>query len=427
MGRIVGKRNTERLTAVGVNAKRERGYYADGNGLYLQVGKPHQVDGKLKPGSKSWVFRYTLRGRAREMGLGSTSTYSLSEAREQARKYRQQLDAGVDPIENRGNERAQLRLATAQRRTFAQCAVEYHKLHADGWKNAKHADQWINTLTTYAYPVFGDRDVSAVTKADVLRVLEPIWATKAETASRVRQRIRAVLDWSAARDYRQGHDPHLWDQISRALPKTKDIKKVGHFAACPYTKIRATIASISAANIGDGVKAAMEFIILTACRSGEARGVTWAEIDFDDQKWVIPAGRMKAGREHRVPLSPRVIELLKGQRGRHVELVFPNDKGKAYSDMTFTMTLRRLGHEFTVHGFRSTFRDWAAEQTAYPREVCEAALAHVSGKDATEAAYFRSDLFEKRRELMEAWALYCATQRMLMIEAIELKHDNAIT
>jgi integrase len=411
MGRYVGKRQTERLTAVAVNAKKERGYYADGNGLYLQVGKPHEVDGKRKTGSKSWVFRFTLHGKAREMGLGSITTYSLAEARDQARKCRQQLDAGIDPINSRDNERAQLKLITAQRRTFSQCAAEYHRLHADGWKNAKHADQWINTLTTYAYPIFGERDVSDVSKADVLRALEPIWATKPETASRVRQRIRAVLDWAAARDYRHSHDPHLWDQISRALPKTKDIKKTSHFAACPYTKVNATLASIADTNVGHGVKAAIEFIILTACRSGEARDATWAEIDFEEAKWVIPAARMKAGKEHRVPLSTRAIEVLKTQRGRHEELIFPSDKGKPYSDMTFTMALRRLGHEFTVHGFRSTFRDWAAEQTAYPREVCEAALAHVSGKDATEAAYFRSDLFEKRREMMEEWAIYCATQR----------------
>jgi integrase len=345
------------------------------------------------------------------MGIGSIVTYSLAEARDQARKCRQQLDAGIDPIEHRNNERAQLKLATSQRRTFAQCAVEYHRLHADGWKNAKHADQWINTLTTYAYPIFGDRDVSDVSKADVLSALEPIWTSKPETASRVRQRIRAVLDWAAARDYRQGHDPHLWDQISRALPKTKDIKKSSHFAACKYMDIAAAIESVAAANVGDSVKAAMEFIILTACRSGEARGATWAEIDLVDAKWVIPAGRMKAGKEHRVPLSPRIIEILKTQQGRHAELVFPSDKGKPYSDMTFTMALRRLGLEFTVHGFRSTFRDWAAEQTAYPREVCEAALAHVSSKDATEAAYFRSDLFEKRREMMVAWATFCATRR----------------
>lgn len=411
MGRCVGKRQTERLTAVAVNAKKDRGYYADGNGLYLQVGKPHELDGKLKAGSKSWVFRYTLHGKAREMGLGSTATFSLAEAREAARKCRQQLNSGVDPIEYRNEDRAKLRLITAQRRTFAQCAAEYHRLHANSWKNAKHAGQWLNTLTTYAYPVFGENDVSAVSKADVLRALEPIWATKPETASRVRQRIRAVLDWAAARDYRQGHDPHMWDQVSRALPKIKDIKKSSHFAACKYTKINATIASVAAASVGQSVKAAMEFIILTACRSGEARGATWAEVDLPGAKWVIPAGRMKAGKEHRVPLSPRVVEILKPQQGQHAELVFPSDKGKPYSDMTFTMALRRLGHEFTVHGFRSTFRDWAAEQTAYPREVCEAALAHVSGKDATEAAYFRSDLFEKRRELMIEWATFCGTRQ----------------
>ncbi len=409
MGRNVGKRKTERLTAVAVNAKKERGYYADGNGLYLQVGKPYEENGKLLAGSKSWVFRYALNGKAREMGLGSISTYSLASAREKARHCRQLLDDGLDPIDQRQNERAKQKHAAAQKRTFSECAHEYHKLHADGWKNRKHADQWVNTLRTYAYPIFGERDVSDISKADVLRVLEPIWAKKPETASRVRQRIRAVLDWAAARDYRHGHDPHLWDQISRSLPKTKDIKKAGHFAACPYAQVSAALASIASANVGSSVKAALEFIVLTASRSGEARDAKWSEIDLDNNRWTIPGERMKAGKEHRVPLTPRVIEILKSQHGKHAELIFPSDKGRAYSDMTFTMALRRLGHTFTVHGFRSTFRDWSAEQTSFPREVCEAALSHTSGKDATEAAYFRSDLFEKRRELMTLWSSYCAT------------------
>jgi len=391
-----------RLSAVGVNAKKTPGYYADGDGLYLQV---------TASGAKSWVLRFMLNKRAREMGLGSTSDYSLAEARERAKKYRQLLNEGIDPIEYRRAEREKNLMVTAQRKTFEECAHEYHKLHASGWKNVKHADQWINTLTTYAFPEFGKKDVSSVSKADILRVLEPIWTTKAETASRVRQRIRAVLDWAAARDYRHGHDPHMWDQVAQSLPKTKDIKKSQHFAACPYTAIYEALGSIKASNAGTTVKNAFEFIILTAARSGEVRGAQWSEIDFEGKRWIIPAERMKAKKEHRIPLSPRAMEILEAQKGKHTELIFPSDKGKPYSDMTFTMALRRLGHEFTVHGFRSTFRDWAAEQTAFPREVCEAALAHVSAKDATEAAYFRSDLFEKRRQLMEAWATYCATEK----------------
>jgi integrase len=397
----MGKRVRMRLSATAVNAKKEPGYYADGDGLYLQV-----TGGSS--GKKSWILRFMLNKRSREMGLGSTSNYSLSEARERARKYRQMLDDGIDPIEHRKAERDQNLLATTQRRTFEQCAHDYHKLHADGWKNAKHADQWINTLTTYAFPVFGKKDVSDVTKADVLRVLEPIWATKSETASRVRQRIRAVLDWAAARDYRRDHDPHLWDQVSRSLPKIKD--KTTHFASCPYSGIYDALQSIKSSNASDAVKLAFEFIILTAARSGEVRGAMWSEIDFETRRWTIPAERMKAGREHRIPLSARAVAILEERRGNGSGLIFPSDKGKPYSDMTFTMALRRLGHEYTVHGFRSTFRDWSAEQTAYPREVCEAALAHA-GKDATEAAYFRSDLFAKRRLMMDAWAEFCGTAR----------------
>jgi integrase len=390
-----------RLSAVAVNAKKEPGYYADGDGLYLQV---------TASGAKSWILRFMLNKRSREMGLGSTSKYSLSEARERARKYRQMLDDGIDPIAHRDSEREKNLLVTTQRRTFEECAHEYHKLHSGSWKNAKHGDQWINTLSTYAFPEFGKKDVSDISKADVLRTIEPIWAVKPETASRVRQRIRAVLDWAAARDYRRGHDPHMWDQVSRSLPKTKDIKKSKHFEACPYAGIYDALQSIKGSTAGGTVKNAMEFIILTAARSGEVRGATWSEIDFDARRWNIPAERMKAGHEHRVPLSPQAIKILEAQRGKHAELVFPSDREKPFSDMTFTMMLRRLGHTFTVHGFRSTFRDWSAEQTAFPREVCEAALAHAM-KDATEAAYFRSDLFEKRRQLMEAWATYCATEK----------------
>lgn len=388
-----------RLSAVGIKAKKEPGYYADGDGLYLQISPT---------GAKSWILRFMLNKRAREMGLGSCTLFTLAEAREQATVFRKMAKGGIDPIVHRRAEREKNLVVTTHRKTFEQCAHEYQKLHADGWKNLKHASQWTSTLATYAFPMFGTKDVSDVNKADVLRALEPIWSVKPETASRVRQRIRAVLDWAAAKDYRHGHDPHLWDQISRSLPKTKDIKKAKHFASCPYADIHNTVASIQNSAAGDCVKRAFEFIILTAARSGEVRGATWSEIDFEGKRWVIPGERMKAGKEHRVPLSQRAMTILESQRGNDSDLVFANDKGKPYSDMTFTMALRRLGHEFTVHGFRSTFRDWSAEQTAFPREVCEAALAHSGGKDATEAAYFRSDLFEKRRELMDTWATYCA-------------------
>jgi integrase len=399
----MGKRQTNRLSAVTVNKEKSPGYYPDGAGLYLQISES---------GSKSWVLRFMLNKRAREMGLGSLSDRTLAEARERAKEYRQLVDQGIDPIEYRKLERERNIQASMQRKTFEQCAIEYRDLHASGWKNAKHAAQWINTLTAYAFPIFGKKDISSVNKADILKALEPIWTSKPETASRVRQRIRAVLDWAAARDYRTGHDPQIWDQVSRSLPKTKDIKKVTHFEACPYPMVYSALQSIAHSGASDTVKFAILFTVLTAARSGEVRGAAWSEIDFHGKRWVIPAERMKAGKEHRIPLSDRALEILRIMKkvtGKS-DLVFPSDKNKQYSDMTFTMLIRRLGHTFTIHGFRSTFRDWAAEQTAFPREVCEAALAH-STKDDTEAAYFRSDLFEKRRQLMEAWATYCAMEK----------------
>jgi integrase len=399
----MGKRATNRLTPVAIKAKKGPGYYSDGNGLYLQVSDS---------GSKSWIFRFSLNKRAREMGLGSLSDYTLAEARDHVREYRQLLDKGIDPIEHRNAERQKISAAQAQRRTFEECAREYIKLHASGWSNAKHGQQWTNTLEAYALPYFGTKDVSGIDKTDVLRALEPIWLTKPETASRVRQRIRAILDWAAARDYRTGHDQHMWDQIARSLPKTGSVKKVTHFASCPYGDIYRVLDTIRKCGASETVKRAIEFTVLTAARSGEVRGAKWSEIDFEGKRWIIPAERMKAKREHRVPLSQRTLEILKAQQesANGSPLVFPSERGKALSDMVFTMLLRRLGHPFTFHGFRSTFRDWAAEQTAYPREVCEAALAHVSS-DKTEAAYFRSDLFEKRRHLMEDWATYCTTDR----------------
>lgn len=399
----MGSRQTQRLTAVAVNAKKNPGYYADGAGLYLQVSST---------GSKSWIFRYTLAGRSREMGLGPLSTYSLAEARDQAKNYRQLLQTGIDPIEHRAAQRAKNLEAQAKRRTFEDCAREYHKLHASSWKNLKHSNQWINTLVTYAFPLIGSMDVSAIGKGDIIRVLEPIRTTKSETAYRVRQRIKSVLDWAAARDYRTDHDPHMWDQIATALPMSKDARKVEHFAACPYAEIHQTITAIRASAAHRNVKLATEFAILCASRSGEVRFAVWDEIDFEGKRWIIPAERMKAGNIHRVPLSDRALEILEILRSEAngCQWIFPNTKDGPFSDMVFTMLLRRLGFDFTMHGFRSTFRDWTAEQTAFPREVCELALAH-GNEDKVEAAYFRSDLFEKRRQLMQAWATYCATER----------------
>lgn len=425
-GRTVGRRESKRLTPKEVQSKTstrklesqssaevgqaegkkpEPGYYPDGDGLYLQVSRS---------GSSSWVLRFSLHKRAREMGLGSTKILSLADAREAARKYRQLLHQGVDPIEHRDAERERQRLALAQRRTFAQCAVEYHALHAGAWKNVKHAAQWITTLRTYAFPVFGEREVSSVNKAHILAALEPIWLTKPETASRVRQRIRAVLDWAAARDYRVGSDPHLWDQVARSLPKTSDIKKPKHFAACPYHEVPTVLRAVRAGNASDVVKDALEFLVLTAVRSGDVRGARWSEVDWLNKRWILPPERQKNGREHRVPLASRAVELLRIRQAQADDspLIFAGQHGRPLSDMAFTEVLRRMAYSFTVHGFRSSFRDWCAEQTTYPREVCESALAHARANgDDVEASYFRSDLFEKRRLLMSEWAIYCGSTR----------------
>ncbi|AWL03823.1 tyrosine-type recombinase/integrase [Massilia oculi] len=379
------------MSAMAVKKATAPGYYPDGGGLYLQVSPT---------GSKSWIYRFTLNKKERQMGLGSYPDVTLAKARELATASRLLAKSGVDPIAARDSQRATFQ----QQRTFSQCAEEYYEIHKHTWRNAKHTAQWTNTLKTYAYPFFGNKTISDVSKADILAALTPIWTTKAPTASRVKQRIHAVLDWAAAKDYRHNHDAGIWAQIARALPAAKGNR--GNFAACPYKDVATTVSAIRMSGSDDAVKLALEFIILTAARTGEVRLAEWSEIDFDEKRRIIPGERMKSGNEHRVPLPARAVEILEAQKGQHPKLIFPNTKGKAYSDMVFTAALRRLGYQFTVHGFRSSFRDWAAEQTSYPHAVCEAALAHAQ-KDKTEAAYFRSDLFEKRRELMNDWALYC--------------------
>jgi len=406
VGTNVGRemaRAINKLTFIGISKQSKPGYYGDGGGLWLQVSRtanPAHV-------SKSWIFRFTLRGKAQEMGFGPIHTVTLAEAREAATEARKQLLQGVNPIEHRRTARREQALVDARYKTFEWCATEYHKLHESSWKNSKHASQWINTLTTYAFPEFGNKFANDVTKDDILGVLAPLWHSKTETASRVRQRIRVVLDWAAAKDFRQNSPPRLWEEITQALPKIGRIKKVKSFAACPHRQVAGAVQTIRLSPGGETLRDALEFIVLTAARTGEVRGAQWSEFDLENAKWTVPADRMKAGAEHRIPLSPRALALVKRQKGKHETLVFPSDRGKAYSDMSFTMTLRRLGFDFTVHGFRSTFRDWSAEMTSYPREVCEAALAHTSAKSATEAAYFRSDLFEKRRAMMADWARYC--------------------
>ena len=300
--------------------------------------------------------------------------------------------------------------AASASKTFAECAHEYHKAHADNWKNAKHGDQWINTLTSYAFPKFGQVAVGDVTKAHILAALSPIWKTKAETASRVLQRIRMVLNYAAAKDYSKGLDAEFWQQVKLALGANDRARKVEHHSSCPFAEVGTLLAQVQASGASALTKLAFEFSLLTASRSGEVRGARWSEFDVGFTSWTVPGERMKAGREHRVPLSARakaVLKQAKAAQSNSSDLVFPSTKNTPLSDMVFTQLLRRLGAPYTMHGFRASFRTWGMEATTYPDEMLEFALAHVVG-DQTVRAYARSDMVDKRRQLMQDWADYVA-------------------
>lgn len=394
------KKVHEKLTARKVANISKPGYHIDGEGLYLQV---------TPGGAKTWVFRYMLNGRAREMGLGSVNRQSLSEARSGAEKQRGMLKQGVDPIETRDRVKAAQALGEARSRTFWECCESFLASPPEAWSNPKHAKQWRSTLETYAKDELGDKPVSAIATEDVLRVLEPIWRTKTETASRLRGRIEAVLDWARVRNYREGENPARWrGHLDKILPQRSKVQKVRHHPALPYVEIAAFMTPLRQQ---EGIAArALEFIILTACRTGEAIGARWAEVDFVKGIWTVPAERMKAKRSHRVALSDPAIAILRKMKAQALdgEYVFPGLKPNRHlSNMACLAVLERMQRtDLTVHGFRSTFRDWAAEQTSFPREVAEAALAHVIG-DKTEAAYRRGDALEKRQRLMAAWAQHC--------------------
>jgi integrase len=378
------------------------GRHADGGGLYLQVSPA---------GVASWTYRYQIDGRERFAGLGPLHAVSLKEAREKAAVFRK-LRHGEecrDPLEERRARRLAAAAANAKTMTFAECAERYIAAKRPGWKNPKHAAQWPSTLQTYVYPIFGDLPVQAVDVGLVMRVIEPIWNEKPETASRVRGRIESVLGWATTRGYRDGANPARWkDHLEHQLSERSKVRAVKHHAALPYAEIAEFMAELRQQ---EGIPArALEFAILTAARTFEALGCPWSEIDFKARLWTIPAERMKAERDHRVPLSARSLSILEGMQAlKESEFVFPGIKpGLSLSDMSMLMTLRRMGRgDLTVHGFRSTFRDWAAERTGFPAEVAEMALAHAVG-DKVEAAYRRGDLFEKRRQLSEAWARFCS-------------------
>lgn len=378
------------------------GLIGDGGGLYLQVGKT---------GGLSWLYRFQLNGSRRAMGLGKHPEVSLAQARERAANARKQVADGIDPIE--AKEHAQLAAKAAQIKalTFQQCAAEYIDAHRSSWKSIKHAQQWENTLSTYAYPFIGDKPVSAITTDDVLTILKPIWASKNETASRVRNRIELIIAAAKARKRFEGENPAQWKgHLDKLLAKRKQVAQVEHHAALPYSQLPTFWRSLETA---EGMAAqALQFTILTACRTSEVLNAQWSEIDLAAELWTIPASRMKARREHKVPLSNAAVAVLERVvRVQDNPFVFPGMKeGRPLSNLAMLMLLRRmdLGH-LTVHGFRSSFRDWAAEETAFPNMVAEMALAHTVGS-AVEAAYRRGDLLEKRRAMMQAWADYVETQ-----------------
>lgn len=397
MGRGINK-----LAALAVSKEDGRGYHGDGGGLWLQVSKS---------GTKSWIFRYTRYGKTYNLGLGPYPDVSLKTAREKAAEQRAILAAGGDPKA----ERAAAKAKAASRMTFDQCAEKYIAAHRSGWKNPKHAEQWEATLKTYASPIIGALDVGHIDTPHIVRILEPIWAVKNETASRVRGRIERILAWATTHRLRTGDNPAAWKHhLDTLLPKPSQVQKEKHHEAMPY---RAVHAFIEALRRQPGVAArALEFTILAAARTGETIGMVWNEADLQQNVWTVPAGRMKASKEHAIPLSPRAVEILKEmeasrEAGDNCEFVFPGWSGdKGLSNMAMLKLLKDMGHTgLTVHGFRSTFRDWAGEQTHHAREVIEHALAHQL-KDKAEAAYQRGTLFEKRRALMDDWATYIETE-----------------
>lgn len=355
-------------------------------------------------GARSWILRAKVGSLRRDIGLGGFPDVSLAQARELARTARQQIVDGIDPVAEKRRKRAELIATQATTITFAEASEKYIAAHESEWKNAKHRAQWVSTLETYAHPVIGRMDVRDILQGHVLAILEPIWTTKTETAVRLRSRIELVLDWATARKYRSGENPARWrGHLDHLLAKPSKTKKVVHHAALPFKDVAPFMKSLR--EFGGVAARALEFTILTAARSGEVRGATWEEVDLEEKFWTVPAARMKAGREHRVPLSDAALALLLSTPKNHrAGLLFPGTKGQPLSDMSLTAVLKRMNRkDITVHGFRSTFRDWASETTSYPNEVVEMALAHAIG-NAVEAAYRRGDLFKKRQGLMADWA-----------------------
>lgn len=394
-------RTIHRLTPLEIKNAKERGWYGDGGGLALQVSEN---------GGKSWVFRYMRHRKPVVLGLGSLIAVDVKEARARAAELRKVLSEGRDPRQERATARAEQKRAECRSITFKECAEAYIAAQRHGWKNAKHAEQWSNTLRTYVYDIMGDTPVRDIDTDLVRRCLDPIWTTKTETASRVRNRIELILSWAAAADYRSVENPARWrGHLDKLLAPPKKVAPVEHFAALPYEELGAFMAELRE-DAGTPARA-LEFLILTGVRSENVRCAVWSEIDFNKSTWTIPKSRMKAGREHRVPLSKRALEILREmERIKESEHVFPGAKADRPVSTLDPPMKRICADGITVHGFRSTLRDWASETTAYPSEVVEMVLAH-SIRNGTEAAYRRGNLLAKRAEFMEEWSRYCLTDK----------------
>jgi len=404
------------LSAKRVQRLKGEGRYhdADVRGLYLQVSPS---------GARSWLLRYELLGKERMMGLGSAQEFSLAQARERAREARRQLADGNDPLVAKRTAKAASKLAAARRLTFREAAQQYYRQHMPEWRSVMHAKQWLRSLEVYAYPVIGDMDVGDIITADILRVIESAWLEKAVTLDRVRNRIESIIDWAVVLGHRQaGTNPARWrGHLSEVLASVKKIAKPKHFAALAYAEVPVFMQELRRQK---GIAAtALEFTILTAARAGETLGAEWDEIDFDNKTWVIPATRMKAGREHHVPLAPPTIELLRNvsRKDGNAHVFIGAKAGAGLSAIAFFRLLARMGRgDITTHGFRSAFSDWASEQTAHSSHAIELSLAHSVGKEA-EKAYRRGNMLAKRKQLMEAWGKYCVSKPVLA------KADNVVS
>ncbi|SCY31207.1 site-specific integrase [Nitrosospira sp. Nsp13] len=400
---------TEKFSDLTVKRLSKPGVYGDGRGLYIRV---------TEGGSKHWIHRFTLRGKAHWMGLGPYPEITLTEARLKNLEARRTRLTGVNPINARNAANAK-----ALTITFQECADQYISSHRSGWKDPNHVVNWTNTIATYCGPIIGKLPVNEIDVALIMRVLDPIWSTKVATAKSLRGRMESIIDWATVRGYREGENPARWKgKLDHLLPKSSKLKKTTHHAALGYTQMAELMLRLRQQ---DGIAAkALELAILTACRSGEVRLATWGEISLKNRVWIIPEERMKAGKEHRIPLSDAAMAVL-DQMDKTTELIFPGQRGRPLGDGRLYEVIRRAGFDnVTVHGFRSTFRDWAAESTAYPQHVAEMALAHSIG-DKVEAAYRRGDLFTKRTRMMQDWAQFC--NQTQSGDVVPLRKSNTVT